>query len=167
MAVRSLQLSVDVPADPHTVFEAMTDWDAQHEWMLGTRVRSTDGGIEAFTGIGPLGFWDTMEFTHWHAPRVVEVAHTGHVVRGSGVFRVEPAGSGSRFVWQEEVELPLGPLGAAGWYVVKPLLAAGVAWSLRRFVRFAATRPQSGNAVLGADAAGSGIESGTGVEPGP
>ena len=140
MVVRSLELSVEVPADPQTVFEAMTDWDAQHEWMLGTRVRTTEGGIEAFTGIGPVGFWDTMTFTHWDAPRVVEVAHTGHVVRGTGIFRVEPAGPGSRFVWQEEVEVPLGRLGAAGWLVVKPLLAAGVVYSLRKFARFAASR---------------------------
>jgi uncharacterized protein YndB with AHSA1/START domain len=150
MARKTLQLTVDVPADPQTVFDAMTDWDTQHEWMLGTRVRAAQqggqgvgGGIEAFTGIGPLGFWDTMTITRWDAPRVVEVDHTGAVVRGIGVFKVEPAGSGSRFVWREEVDPPLGAVGALGWYVVKPLLAAGVAYSLRRFARYAAARPAS------------------------
>lgn len=144
---KTLQLTVDVPADPHTVFAAMTDWDAQHEWMLGTRVRATDqagrgegGGIEAFTGLGRIGFWDTMTITRWDPPHVVEVEHTGHVVRGIGVFGVESSGSGSRFVWREEVDPPLGAFGAAGWYLVKPVLAAGVAWSLRRFARFAAAR---------------------------
>lgn len=143
MARRTLQLTVDVPADPETVFDAMTDWGAQHEWMLGTRVhggRGPGAGIEAFTGIGPIGFWDTMTVTRWDAPRVVEVVHTGQVVRGTGVFRVEPAGPGSRFVWQEDVDLPFGRLGALGWPVVKPLFAAGVAFSLRRFARFAASR---------------------------
>jgi uncharacterized protein YndB with AHSA1/START domain len=42
MAERAvLQLTVDVPADPGTVFAAMTDWDRQHEWMLGTPAGST------------------------------------------------------------------------------------------------------------------------------
>ncbi len=143
MTARTLQLTVDVPADPGTVFEAMTDWAAQHEWMLGTRVhggRGVGAEIAAFTGIGPLGFWDTMTITRWDPPRVVEVLHTGRVVRGTGVFRVEPAGSGSRFVWQEVVEPPLGALGAVGWYAVRPVLAAAVGWSLRRFARFAACR---------------------------
>ena len=101
---RSLQLSVDVPADPETVFAAMTDWERQHEWMLGTRVRAEEkggqgvgGGIAAFTGFGPLGFWDTMTITRWQRPRVVEVDHTGKLVRGIGVFRVEPSANGSRF----------------------------------------------------------------------
>ena len=142
---RTLQLTVDVPADPQTVFAAMTDWERQHEWMLGTRVRATEqggegvgGGIAAFTGVGPLGFWDTMTITRWERPRVVEVDHTGKLVRGIGVFRVERAASGSRFVWREEVDLPLGRLGQWGWaLVVKPVLAAGVAFSLRRFARFA------------------------------
>lgn len=145
---KSLQLTVDVPADPQTVFDAMTDWDFQHEWMLGTTVRAqahdgqgVGGAIAAFTGVGPVGFWDTMTITRWEPPHVVEVDHTGKIVRGIGVFRVERAGSGSRFVWLEEVDLPLGRLGQMGWYIVKPLLAAGVALSLRRFARFAATRP--------------------------
>lgn len=143
---KTLQLTVDVPADPQAVFDAMTDWDRQHEWMLGTRVeagkaggRGVGGEFAAFTGIGPLGFWDTMTITRWDPPHVVEVDHTGTLVRGIGVFRVEPAGSGSRFVWREEVDPPLGRLGQIGWYVVKPLLAAGVALSLRRFARFAAS----------------------------
>lgn len=141
---KTLQLTVDVPADPDTVFAAMTDWGAQREWMLGTHVRAehqngqgVGGGISAFTGIGPLGFWDTMTITRWERPRVVEVDHTGNLVKGIGVFRVERSGSGSRFVWREEVDLPLGWVGGLGWYVVKPILAAGVALSLSRFARFA------------------------------
>lgn len=144
--LKSLQLTVDVPADPQTVFDAMTDWDRQHEWMLGTTVRpgakdgrGVGGEIAAFTGIGPIGFWDTMTITRWDDPRVVEVDHTGDLVRGKGIFRVERSGTGSRFVWREEVDLPFGRIGRMGWVVVKPLLAAGVALSLRRFARFAAS----------------------------
>ncbi len=151
VARKTLQLTVDVPADPQTVFDAMTDWDAQHEWMLGTAVegreqegRGVGGTFAAFTGIGPIGFWDPMTITRWDAPHVVEVDHDGAVVRGIGIFRVERLGAGSRFVWREEIDLPLGRLGRLGWPIVKPLLAAGVALSLRRFARFAAARTPSG-----------------------
>ena len=151
VARKTLQLTVDVPADPQTVFDAMTDWDAQHAWMLGTAVegreqagRGVGGTFAAFTGIGPIGFWDPMTITRWDAPHVVEVDHDGAVVRGIGIFRVERLGAGSRFVWREEIDLPLGRLGRLGWPIVKPLLAAGVALSLRRFARFAAARTPSG-----------------------
>jgi hypothetical protein len=39
----------------------------------------------------------------------------------------------SRFVWREELELPLGALGRAGFAVIRPAFAAGVDLSLRRF----------------------------------
>lgn len=148
---KTLQLTVDVPADPQTVFDAMTDWDAQDQWMLGTTVegrknggRGVGGTFAAFTGVGRIGFWDPMTITRWEEPWVVEVDHNGSIVRGIGVFRVERQGAGSRFVWREEIDLPLGQLGQLGWYVVKPLLAAGVAVSLRRFARFAAARSATG-----------------------
>lgn len=147
---KTLQLTVDVPADPQTVFDAMTDWNAQHEWMLGTRVegrrnagQGIGGTFAAFTGVGPIGFWDPMTITRWDPPWLVEVLHDGKVVRGTGEFRVERAGTGSRFVWREDIDVPLGVLGRAGWLLIKPLLVAGVALSLRRFARFAATRPAS------------------------
>jgi hypothetical protein len=104
--------------------------------MLGTTVRATDqdgvgvgGGIEAFTGVGRLGFLDTMVITEWDPPRRCVVDHTGRVVRGLGVFEVFALPDGrSRFVWSEELDLPLGVLGRLGWPLVRP----GFAWGVRR-----------------------------------
>ena len=109
--------------------------------MLGTDVRPSrqggqgvGGGIEAFTGIGKLGFLDTMDITLWEPPHRCHVLHTGRLVRGTGAFEVEPRGEGlSTFVWREDLELPLGPLGRAGWPLVKPVFAFGVNVSLKRF----------------------------------
>lgn len=139
-----LVLDVDVDASPQVVWDAVVDWQSQGEWMLGTRVRGTaadgigvGGGIEAFTGIGRLGFLDTMVITAWDPPHRCDVEHTGRVVRGTGVFEVLalPGGDRSRFVWTERLILPLGILGRAGWPLVKPLFAAGVRLSLKRFAR--------------------------------
>ena len=140
----SLVLRVDVDASVEQTWAGATDWANQGAWMLGTTVRPTrqggqgvGGGIEAFTGVGRLGFLDTMEITVWEPPRRCHVLHTGRLVRGTGEFDVEPRGqAGSTFVWREDLELPLGALGRAGWPLVKPVFAAGVQLSLRRFARW-------------------------------
>jgi hypothetical protein len=136
-----VRLEVVVEAPVEQTWAAAVDWDRQGDWMLGTRVRGTaqdgvgvGGGIEAFTGVGRLGFLDTMEITAWDPPQRCAVLHTGRVVRGTGLFEVRELGEErSVFVWSEQLELPLGALGRLGWPVVRPLFLAGVRRSLDRF----------------------------------
>lgn len=156
-----LTLAVEVEASAQTTWDAVTDWAGQTAWMLGTTTEARSHGgrgvgaeLAARTGIGPLGFWDTMVITEWQPPHLCVVRHTGRVVRGLGTFRVEPmGGSRSRFVWSEQVDLPFGRLGRVGWALaVRPATAAGVALSLRRFARWTALRaasPETGDATHG------------------
>lgn len=139
--MKHLRLEIPVDAPPARVFAAMTDWRGQGEWMLGTDVRpvfgdgtGVGGRLEAWTGVGRVGFLDTMVITEWEPPTRVVVRHTGRVVRGIGIMEVleTPAGT-STFVWAEELELPLGALGRIGWPLVRPAFAAGVRASLRKF----------------------------------
>jgi uncharacterized protein YndB with AHSA1/START domain len=140
----TLVLTVDVDAPAERTWAGATDWAGQGEWMLGTRVTPTNqdgrgvgGGIEAFTGVGPVGFLDTMEITLWEPPRRCHVLHTGRLVKGTGAFEVESRGpQRSTFVWREDLELPLGLLGRLGWPLVKPFFAYGVKLSLKRFARW-------------------------------
>src|SRR4051812_9584947 len=146
-----LSLSVDVDAPAERTWAAAVDWARQGEWMLGTTVTPTrhgghgvGGRLEAFSGIGPVGFLDPMEITLWQPPRACHVVHTGRVVRGTGAFEVEPRGDDrSRFLWSEQLDLPLGALGRLGWPLVRPFFSYGVQISLRRFARHAATREAS------------------------
>jgi hypothetical protein len=123
----------------------MTDWARQCEWMLGTAVRvtggdgaSVDSELAAFTGVGPLGFTDTMRITSWEPPVRCVVLHTGAVVRGTGEFVVRPVTADtSEFVWIEHLDLPLGFLGRVGWPLVRPAFTWGVRRSLDKFARFA------------------------------
>ena len=141
----SAHIAVDVVVDapPQAVWEAVTDWPRQSEWMLGTKVRSTElggvgvgGGLEAFTGVGRAGFLDTMIITEWDPPWKCVVRHTGQVVKGLGIFEVLALPGGrSRFVWAEELDLPLGVLGRIGWPVVRPGFAWGVRRSLQKLAR--------------------------------
>ena len=138
-----IAVDVVIDAPPEAVWAAVTDWPRQSEWMLGTVVRSTDldgvgvgGGLEAFTGVGRLGFLDTMVITEWDPPRRCVVLHTGKVVKGLGIFEVVALPGGrSRFVWAEELDLPLGVLGKAGWPIVRPGFAWGVGRSLQKLAR--------------------------------
>ena len=140
----TLVLTVDVAAPARDTWAGATDWANQGAWMLGTTVRPTrldgqgvGGAIEAFTGVGRIGFLDTMEITVWEPPAKCHVLHTGRLIKGTGAFEVEPRGAtASSFIWREDLELPLGALGRLGWPLVKPVFAAGVQASLRKFARW-------------------------------
>ena len=135
-----LVVEVEVAGPQQRVWDVLTDWDVHDRWMLLTHARGGAGvgePVEAFTGVGRVGFLDTMEIVVWEPPERAVVRHTGRVVRGSGAFEVRALGADrSRVVWSEWVELPLGLLGRLGWPLVRPLLRAGVAFSLRRLARY-------------------------------
>lgn len=138
---------VEAPAE--RAWDAMTAWDRQSEWMLGTRVYATDldgravgGGLSAFTGVGPIGFTDTMVITEWSPPSVCRVRHTGRVVRGTATFEVAPVGPGRSLVtWSEQIIVPFGGVGEAIWPLIGPAVAWGLRRSLRVFARWAPTYP--------------------------
>jgi hypothetical protein len=151
MKTVSLTMRVDVDPPPETVFAAATDWERQGEWMLGTtvRVRRGDGRsvgseLAAVTGIGGIGVTDRMQITIWDAPARCEMRHLGQVVRGTGIFAVQPRGrDAATFEWTEQLELPLGVLGAAGWPLVRPVFGWGLRLSLNRFADFCRAYPRS------------------------
>lgn len=129
---------VRLPAPAEHVWQAVTDWSRQREWMLGTTARGGHGigaSVRARTGIGPVGFTDSMVITEWEPPCRCVVRHTGRFIRGSGVFEVSPAGDGSELGWTERLSLPLGTAGRWGWRAVRPLAQRGMNASLRRFTR--------------------------------
>lgn len=138
-----IELTVAVSAPAQKVWDAITNWEAQSQWMLGTKVWPVDGDgtgvggkIEAFTGIWRIGFLDTMEITIWEAPARCDVLHTGRVVCGTGTFEViSVSPTSSNFVWSEDLDLPLGILGKVGFTVLRPGFVFGVRKSLEKFAR--------------------------------
>jgi uncharacterized protein YndB with AHSA1/START domain len=136
---------IDVDAPPERVWAALTDWPRQGEWMLATEVRTVDGPAQglhgrlaARTGLPlpggrRLGVLDTMIITKWDPPRLVEVQHTGRIVRGPGTFEVLPREEHSTVVCTEVWYLPYGLLGVVGWALSRPLVVWGLRRSLQRF----------------------------------
>jgi len=135
-----LRVTVDVAVPARQAWVAIADWESQGAWMVATRVRGTASAVgeklEGWTGLGPVGFLDTMTISEWDPPRSCTVAHTGHVVRGSGGFEVAARGAAAcRVTWWEKVDLPLGVLGRIGWLVIGPTTRLFFKVSLGRLKR--------------------------------
>jgi hypothetical protein len=142
---RRVEVRVAVAAPPEVVWAAITDWPRQSRWMLATTVtaepsaapagRRVGERLTAVTRLGPVRFSDPMEVTAWDPPHRADVRHLGRVVRGTGSFIVEPAPGGAWLTWVEDLELPLGALGRAGFGLLEPLARLGLRASLRRMAR--------------------------------
>jgi len=132
---------VAVAATPQAVWGALTDWEGQSGWMIATTVTADPGGhrvgerLTAVTGVAGVGFSDRMEVTRWDPPRRVDMVHLGRVVRGTGIFAVEPAPGGAWCVWVEDLDLPLGSLGRLGFALLRPAFQLMLHRSLRRLAR--------------------------------
>ncbi len=168
-AREELPVPVEVDAPAAVVWDYVTDWERQGEWMLGTRVRITGGDgrgvgttLHAVTGVGPLGVPDTMEVVEFTAPSDAApgraaVRHTGRIIRGDGFFEVVALGPDRcRFTFTELIDLPLGALGRLGWPLVRPVIRAGFLVSLRRMAERCAARHRSGGRRDGGQQAGRG-----------
>lgn len=132
------QVEVRSTASAERVFDVLTDWPRHREWMPFTRAAGGTGRgatVEGWTGVGRLGFLDTMEITEWEPGRRVAVTHTGRFVRGEGWFATVPLpGGGCAVRWGERLDPPpLGPL----WRVVSPGFRVFMRVGLRRLARLA------------------------------
>ncbi|HET6818223.1 MAG TPA: SRPBCC family protein [Mycobacteriales bacterium] len=103
--------SVDVDVDAARAWSALTDWAAQGSWMPLTRVDVvTDAAgcgtrLRAVTGVGPAAVVDEMEIDRWEPPHRCDVRHDGRLIRGRGVFLVEPLGRDrARVTWEEHLD---------------------------------------------------------------
>lgn len=135
-----LSVAVDIAVPAQKAWAAIADWESQGAWMVATTVRGRADGVgeklESWTGIGPVGFLDTMTITEWDPPRSCTVRHTGHVVRGTGGFEVAALGTGGcRVTWWERMDLPFGVLGKIGWLALGPTTRLFFKVSLDRLKR--------------------------------
>lgn len=145
----SVRSEVRVGAPAAEVWAYVTDWPRQGEWIPFTRVEVVPAGgtatgvggrIRAWTGVGPVGFWDTMTVTAWSVDAGgsarCEVLHTGAVVRGEAELAVVADGPDrSRLVWWERLDVPGGPVGAVLWRLLGWTIRRGVDVALARFAR--------------------------------
>ena len=117
-----IEASTHIEATPSRVWEVLTDWERQPQWMADARsvevVSADREGVDVVvrcrTDIA-AGFvvTDDMVTTSWVPERIIAVRHLRRLIRGIGAFELEPTGEGTYFTWWEEVEAPFGSLGDA------------------------------------------------------
>lgn len=136
---QTLEVSTEVHAPAEATWSVLTAWERQSEWALLTTTRGIGptGGhavgeqVHAFTGVGRLGFLDTMEVQAWDPPRRCRVRKTGRVVRGAAEFVVTPLSDARSLVtYHAEVVVPGGRLGRLAWPAVRAGFVAGFRRSL-------------------------------------
>jgi carbon monoxide dehydrogenase subunit G len=103
--VALIEIVREVRLDPAEAWERLTDWEQHGRFVPLTRIRRTDAGFVARTGLGPVGFDDPMEVVRWDAPRSCRLEKRGRVVSGWAEFVVEPHDGGSRVTWREDIHV--------------------------------------------------------------
>lgn len=140
-----LELAATVPAPPDVVWELVTDWERQGEWMLEasdfvvTSPHRQGVGVEAEATItiGGIRTRDRIRVVAWEPQRRLGIEHLGWV-RGYGEIYLAAAGPGrTRVFWREELHPPLGGLGAIGLTAFRPLLKRVFERDVRELKRLA------------------------------
>jgi carbon monoxide dehydrogenase subunit G len=118
-----------MPGTPETVWQLLTDWEHQGDWMLEASdvevlTEQREGvGVEAkaTVRIGGLRTRDRIRVSLWEPPRILVIEHLGWV-KGSGELQLAPVREGTRMRWRETLHAPraLGPVGRLGLRLFAP-----------------------------------------------
>lgn len=151
-----LEVERHAAAPRAVVWSVLTRWERQPEWMLDAKAvevltphrEGVGVTIRCPTNLLGVTVQDVMRVTRWRDQAELEVTHLGRVITGSGAFVLhDTADGGTRIVWSEQVDPPLGGLGEWGATTfLLPILRRIFGRSLERLAALAeaeatATRP--------------------------
>ena len=152
-----LELTQHVQAPPRVVWQVLTAWERQPEWMLDAKAvhvltpqrMGVGVTIRCPTNLMGVTVQDVMRVTGWEAERRLEVTHLGRIITGSGAFVLEPEGEDATVLtWWEEVDPPLGALGEWGAAtLVLPILRRIFSRSLNNLAQLAEAEGASARPV--------------------
>ena len=143
-----------VPTRLDAVWDTLTDFAAYGRWIPLTSMRTDPPPVRpgwafaGFTGLGPLGFLDSMLVVKWEPPADgaarFTVRKTGRVLRGWADVRLaaDDAG-GTQVVWREEIVPRPEPLGRLAAPATDRVTARLFAQALDGMLEAAATRTTS------------------------
>lgn len=119
-----------MPGPPEIVWDLITDWEHQDDWMLEAadfRVigeQRTGIGVEAEATIRIAGITtrDRVRVVGWDPHHRLAIRHLGWV-SGTGELFLTPIDEKTTFLfWREDLEPPLGLVGAVGMTLFRPLM---------------------------------------------
>ena len=126
----SIEMAATMPGPPHVVWDLITDWEHQDDWMLeasdfvvlSSHREGTGVEAEATVKIAGIATRDKVRVTGWEPNRRLAIAHEGWV-SGRGELYLTPLGKDrTHLFWREELEPPLGLLGTVGLTGFKPIM---------------------------------------------
>ena len=138
-------------AAPAVVWDLVTDWERQGDWMLEARdfvvvsERREGVGVEAEATVRIAGVTtrDRVRVTRWEPERLLAIEHLGWVSGVAEIHLTPVRGGGTHVFWREELRPPLGALGGLGLRAFRPLMARVFRRDLRVLDRLARTRAAS------------------------
>ena len=125
-----LEVAATMPGPPEVVWELITDWEHQDDWMLEasefvvtSELREGVGvTAEASISIGGITTRDEVRVVAWEPVRHLAIEHLGWV-SGRGDIKLTALGAArTQLFWREELRPPVGVLGAVGMTALKPLM---------------------------------------------
>ena len=124
-----LEMRAMLPGPPEVVWELITDWEHQDDWMLEATdfevVSAQREGVgveaEATVSIGGIKTRDRVRITRWEPGRALGIEHMGWV-SGHADMTLVPSNGSTRLIWREHFRPPLGVAGALGMAVFKPIM---------------------------------------------
>ena len=126
----ALEIAATISASPEAIWNLITDWERQGDWMLEasdfvvTSPHREGVGVEAEATIRIAGIKtrDRIRVVGWEPNHRLAIEHLGWV-SGVGEIYLTPSGPGrSHVFWREELHPPMGVLGAVGLTMLKPLM---------------------------------------------
>ncbi len=134
-----IEVAESLPGPPEVVWQLITDWEHQDDWMLEASdfvvVSEERAGVgveaEATIRIGGITTRDKVRVVGWEPPRRLVIDHRGWV-SGRGELHLTPLGNDrTHMFWREELYPPMGLLGALGLTGIKPIMRRIFARDLR------------------------------------
>lgn len=136
MKIVTLTYKINIKASQQTIFDYVSDWEKQSDWIMFTTVKLVSGAPQhkdpillAITQLGLFKLTDTMVITDWQPNERIVIEHTGRVVLGKGVFTIRKISDEiCEFTWQEITPVPFGQIGLI---LIKPVFRVFFSRSLK------------------------------------
>ena len=138
-----VEASRDLAASSERVWSSIERWEEQSRWIrdavwvrLLTPERAGVGArIEVLNRVlhVPL-FTEQLEVVEWQPRHRMVMAHRSFV-RGTGTWSLEPVDGSTRFIWTEELSLPIPLLGELALLAYRPFLRRLMRGSLANLQR--------------------------------
>jgi uncharacterized protein YndB with AHSA1/START domain len=125
-----IELARTLPGPPEVVWDVITDWEHQGDWMLEASDFVVTSGhregigveAEATITIGGISTRDRIRVIEWEPSRHLAIEHLGWVSGEGHLFLTPLTDDRTHLFWREQLHAPVGVFGAIGMTALKPMM---------------------------------------------